>query len=107
MTKNLQADEIVQGMAYAAYSASTLSKKWNRPIDDYPFTDEWIRDTSTAIRWLQSAGYRIVPVRPTAEMVEAGADVAESDSGTLETDIYRAMLDAAPEVLPAKKATGP
>lgn len=83
-------------------AADALAEMWS----EAPFSDERVCAITAIAAYLSHspvpAGYRLVPVEPTQEMLEAGKYAIKGCPSTFERDeadvAYRAMLSAAPTV---------
>ena len=75
------------------------SDNWLIPADDEGMTDhcKWIADA--AIKALEDAGYAIVPVEPTFDMMTDGvvAFSGKEEDGDKVVEMYKAMIKAAQE----------
>ncbi len=66
--------------------------------------DECVNAARAALSAIEAAGWRVVPVEPTQEMIEAGleGEVVRDSSGTSWRSptayVYSAMLSAAPRI---------
>lgn len=80
------------------WSFQTMSHK--QPyLDDAEAAIAIVNERRAAIAAVEAEGWQLVPVEPTAEMVEAGflSLGKGEDASVLERDVYRAMLAAAPK----------
>ena len=60
----------------------------------------WIARTENTFAAIEASGYRVVPKKPTTEMLSALYDIGSYD--ILASDAYAAMLAAAPKVTEGK-----
>lgn len=92
-------------MVEPAYETVWVSESWEDMIQNTPSRRLELLDAArAALSAIEAAGWRVVPVEPTQEMIEAGleGEVVRDSSGTSWRSptayVYSAMLSAAPRI---------
>lgn len=103
-TAAIEADRQARGEpveASEAYDTIDSFLRNNLDDDDYALYSSALDDVYTAQQPPQlPAGYKLVPIEPTEEMLFACQDAGSISNHQRGKRIYKAMLEAAPEVKP-------
>jgi hypothetical protein len=97
--------KLVEAVARAAGLDIDIAPGHARCLDCLEERADKIRQSERIIRAIEAAGYRIVPEEPTEEMLKKGVHAFQHSYASEDTLAdwranYRAMLAAAPKVVP-------